>query len=412
VDDDSSCSQLPASHGGARRGTASIFDLSNADSLKASTTFDSAGEALSHSYDALEIHVEPLDDEPLFLTSSHELWAREYYIRFTRRIHQLILDSLEDKEQNLFSYYLLHDVDLNGALEKDEVQDMVAAMSRSKLNSRSVVDFMRTVDANGDGVITFMELLKHWSTHSLAEAALTCRGRNFYGALNTGLPDDWEEQVEERIRRLEPKAVREGASQYKLTLRYVTEWGIINKLQDVFTFEGVEGLVPKTMQQYHDLLTSEFEGEMDLLFNLFMSVDTSGNMSLEDDEIQQLILLLDPTATGRDIDRYVDEINPEDGVLSFVSLVDWWEQAKSVPNSLVAERGVTFLLNMKARNASNAVLSYFGESDLAKQWKLLARNEPKKLRTLRENYQQTFVELRRYKLSKRLREIEEESLKA
>lgn len=30
-------------------------------------------------------------------------------------------------------------------------------------------------------------------------------------------------------------------------------------------------------------------------------------MSLEEDEIQQLILLLDPTATGRDIDRYVDE---------------------------------------------------------------------------------------------------------
>ncbi|CAK0807690.1 unnamed protein product, partial [Prorocentrum cordatum] len=83
----------------------------------------------------------------------------------------------------------------------------------------------------------------------------------------------------------------------------------------------------------------EFEGDAAGLFELFSEADVNNNMLLEAEEVESLLCLLDKDATEDDVARYMNEINLSDGPLSFTSFVDWWDQACSVQNSLVAEKG-------------------------------------------------------------------------
>merc|ERR1740130_2558194 len=98
---------------------------------------------------------------------------------------------------------------------------------------------------------------------------------------------------------------------------------------------------------------------------------------LEENEVEKLLLLLDTSATEEDLARYIAEINLSDGPLSFASLIDWWDQARSVPNSLVAEEGMALIASVKARIYSKS-LGGFGSSDSTARgkWAEMAKKGP------------------------------------
>merc|ERR1712048_774365 len=119
---------------------------------------------------------------------------------------------------------------------------------------------------------------------------------------------------------------------------------------DVRRMEDEKGLWD-ALPAYYAQLAKEFDGDAELLFELFNEVDESGNMLLEEAEVQSMLHLLDPGASEKELKRYISEINLSDGPLNFASLLDWWDQARSVSNSLVAEKGPALIATVKARGA-------------------------------------------------------------
>merc|ERR1712224_248793 len=102
-------------------------------------------------------------------------------------------------------------------------------------------------------------------------------------------------------------------------------------------------------ERYHQSLVDELEGDEGHLLELFLEVDTSGDLVLQQPEVEAMLLLLDPGATPEELSRYVVEINLELGPLSFSGFVDWWHQARNVPQSLVSQKGAVFIAGVKAR---------------------------------------------------------------
>jgi len=122
------------------------------------------------------------------------------------------------------------------------------------------------------------------------------------------------------------------------------------------------------MPEYHNTLVAELEGDAEHLFELFSEVDASGNLMLEVSELENLLRLLDTSATDDDLKRYIQEINMADGPLSFASLIDWWDQARNVKASLVSEKGMVLLASVKARVMSKN-FSFYSDSEASKKWK-------------------------------------------
>jgi len=276
-------------------------------------------------------------------------------------------------------------------------------------------DFMKELHTREDGTLTFGDIVVPWSTYTWPDhmRTLTPRPqmRNPYASESQ---DDWQVETVERLRNLKIKAVRKGLVEYKVALQYATEIRIIHDLNEAQSFEEEHGLGAKSMRFFHDLLTGSFEGEMELLFELFMGVDRTENLILDNEEIRELILLLDPNASNVDVVRYMNEVNlfKKKGELNYVALLDWWNRTRTKEDSIVAQKGTAFLLLLKARSVSSGLFRYaYGLADLEKKWRKLAKKEPPKLHRLRESYRHAFVELRRYKLKLHLTEAEESCLR-
>merc|ERR1711933_342644 len=104
----------------------------------------------------------------------------------------------------------------------------------------------------------------------------------------------------------------------------------------------------------------------------------------EKKEVESLLRLLDPDATSEDLERYIEEINMEDGTLGFSFLMEWWTQSQEVPNSLVAEKGAGLLAGIKARDVQRRFTSLFGDTAVKQRWK--RAEEADRLRQLRQAY--------------------------
>merc|ERR1712185_242325 len=141
-------------------------------------------------------------------------------------------------------------------------------------------------------------------------------------------------------------------------------------------------------------------------------VDVDGNMLLETIEVESLLKLLDTNASQEDLKRYIAEINLADGPLSFASLIDWWDQARSVENSLVAEKGMTLIASVKARVMSKSLGGFYSSDSTArKKWTEAAAKGPEELQALKEAYIRTLNEVREYKMERDLRTAEVEAAK-
>merc|ERR1712032_1333138 len=95
-----------------------------------------------------------------------------------------------------------------------------------------------------------------------------------------------------------------------------------------------------------------------------------------------------------------------DGPLSFASLVDWWEQARNEPSSLVAEKGAGLIASVKANAAKVRLGSMFGNTAVQRRW--AEAKESGQQQALRQAYCRTLTEIREFKMERDLRAIEKE----
>ncbi|CAJ1333272.1 unnamed protein product [Effrenium voratum] len=95
-----------------------------------------------------------------------------------------------------------------------------------------------------------------------------------------------------------------------------------------------------------------------------------------------------------------------DGPLSFSSLIDWWDQARTVPNSLVSEKGSALVASIKGRAYAATVAGLFGDTAVQNRWD--QADAAGTLQALRQAYCRTLREVREYKAERDLRRAETE----
>ncbi|CAE7876813.1 ATPSCKMT [Symbiodinium sp. KB8] len=104
-----------------------------------------------------------------------------------------------------------------------------------------------------------------------------------------------------------------------------------------------------------------------------------------------------------------DDHRSADGPLSFASLIDWWDQARTVPNSLVSEKGSALVASIKGRSYAATVAGLFGDTAVQRRWD--QADAEGTLQALRQAYCRTWREVREYKAERDLRKAETECWK-
>ena len=103
------------------------------------------------------------------------------------------------------------------------------------------------------------------------------------------------------------------------------------------------------IQSVHRLLQKEFEAEAEVLYETFCEADERFKGFLKGSEQRYLMQLIDPDASEEDVSTYVQEINADASGLGFLDLLDWWEQAKEVPQSLVNKNEQRLVSRLRQR---------------------------------------------------------------
>eukprot|EP00933_Yihiella_yeosuensis_P046941 TRINITY_DN42562_c0_g1_i1.p1 TRINITY_DN42562_c0_g1~~TRINITY_DN42562_c0_g1_i1.p1 ORF type:complete len:219 (+),score=56.05 TRINITY_DN42562_c0_g1_i1:1-657(+) len=207
-----------------------------------------------------------------------------------------------------------------------------------------------------------------------------------------------------RIEALSWSSLRRNVVGYRNLLwqvRAVQEEQLLTAAREAESLTGLE----KAMPEYYKVLASEFEGDGVHLFELFSEVDVSNNLLLEATEVEALLRLLDTNASKTELERYISEINLSEGPLSYASLVDWWEQARSVKNSLVSEKGAGLIASIKAQSVQRGIGGLFSETAVQRRWAEAAKEG--RLQALRRSYLRTLKEIREYKNERDLRLLEQ-----
>lgn len=341
---------------------------------------------------------DPLDDETVYLTEAYKEWQRHYLKRLAMKIHRLVSLELERAEEVLFMLFVKHDSNLDGDIGGEEAINL-----REDIEDVAPGSTQRGwPGSKGDGSISFVSLLQ-WYTDS--------RGRGNQGnnigfnltSMIIGMIGSGVVFGDGRLEALSYSSLRQNVVGYRKLLRQVREFQEERLLEKARQVERSNGLA-EAMPEYYKVLAKEFESDGEHLFELFSEVDESNNLLLDDEEVRNLFQLLDSNASEADLRRYIAEINLNDGPLTFASFIDWWDQARSVENSLVAEKGAGLLASFKAQAARSMLGGFFSETAVQARWREAA--EAGRLQALRQAYCRTLREVRDYKCERDLRKAE------
>lgn len=377
------------------------------------------------------------DDASVYLTAYHRLWERHYLKRLASKMHRLVCAELDRSEEALLMLYLAHSPSLEGQVHGCEATKLVDSISRafsggktegakgfftSRENSTGETSADGTQLDEGiakisapDGSVSFLSMLRWYRNLGNQRPNLECSVQAvlppssptgfdvaslFVGVLGSGLL-----QNDTRLDALDWAALRKNVVRYRRLLLDVKRFQEEMLFAPARELERCDGL-EKAMSAYYAVLAREFEGEGEYLFELFCLVDKEEELFLGRTEVKALLRLLDGGASACEIDRYVQEINLDDGPLSFPSLVDWWDQACAVKNSLVSEKGARLRANIKANSAGAQLSGFFVQTAVQRQWSNAITKD--RLEVLQTAYLRTVQELREYKMERDLRKAEEQ----
>eukprot|EP00747_Dinoflagellata_sp_TGD_P181442 gnl/TRDRNA2_/TRDRNA2_35276_c0_seq1.p1 gnl/TRDRNA2_/TRDRNA2_35276_c0~~gnl/TRDRNA2_/TRDRNA2_35276_c0_seq1.p1 ORF type:complete len:480 (+),score=88.19 gnl/TRDRNA2_/TRDRNA2_35276_c0_seq1:52-1440(+) len=358
-----------------------------------------------------DIH-DPVDtdisDETVYLTEAHRLWESHYLKRLAMRVHRLAVAELNRAEEALFMMFSFHDTNLDGCITGEEATSLLDALGQYAPGIKSDPSAADLVGE--DGSITFLSLLQWYGQGDAAQQGTSARFNVTSAAV--GLVGSGRIGSDSRLDALDWASLRRNIVGYRKLLRQVRSLKLQRKFAKINAIEEQEAGLLGAMPAYYAALAEEFEGDGEALFLLFLEADTSGSMMLEEDEVVAMLHNLDTGASEDDIERYLIEINVEEGPLSFASFLDWWDQSKSVDNSLVAEKGTALVASVKARAYGNLLGSYiYGESLAQRRWQEAAEHGPAALEELRDAYVRTLTEVREYKMQRDLRIAERECVR-
>lgn len=344
-----------------------------------------------------EVDVE--DNEVVFITEAYKEWEGLYLKRLAKRIHRLVCQELTRSEEALFMLFTTYDENLDGVVRGDEASRLVEAIEEAAPGAADAEDVPLQEQ---DSSISFVSLLK-WYSGDMGDDFKETTARFNLTSLLTGFLGSGMLQNDSRLEALSNTGLRRSIVGYRrlLTqLRQLREERVLAAAREVESSVGLEDAMP----EYYKILAQEFDGDAEHLFELFCEADEAGQLQLESQEVETLLRLLDTGATEADLKRYITEINLTDGPLTFASLIDWWDQARSVPNSLVAEKGATLLASVKAQAARRSLGGIFGETAAQRRW--AEAKEAGQLQALRQAYCRTYSEVREYKIERDLRNAE------
>lgn len=343
------------------------------------------------------------DDEEVYLTDAYRVWECHYLKRLAKRVHKMVCAELDSSEEALLMVFLTHDPNLEGTLSGEGASKLLEALRVAA--APGAVDVAGPDGpADRNGFISSVALLRWYSGRAGQEYRDASTGFGmasfFGGAVGSSTQND------SRVDALDWASLRRNILGYRrllLEVRQLREERVLEQPREVEGSTSLEAAMPL----YYAALANEFEGDSEHLFELFCDVDETGNMLLERKEVLALLRLLDTSASETDLRRYLQEINLTDGPLSFASLVDWWDQACSVSNSLVAEKGTMLTASVKARSAGKRFSSLlFSQTAAQRRW--AEALEGGRLEALRLAYERTLSEVREYKMERDLRAVEQE----
>jgi len=338
------------------------------------------------------------DDDAVYITKAWRDWERHYLKKLAQTVHRMVCAELDRFEESIFMLFVNFDGHFDGAVAGREANKLLQAIEEAAPGVYSDPDEL----IGKDGSISFISLLDYYGGSVGKEASLTFT----ISSLAVGLVGSGSLANDARLEALSWDELRRNIVGYRRLLSDVRQFKEDRSLEDAREIGKSIGF-DDALLAYYEALSREFEGDAEHLFELFCEVDESGNMLLESEEVVELLRLLDTAATEDDLTRYMDEINLDDGPLSFSSLLDWWDQARSVPNSLVAEKGAALIASVKARAAQRRMSSYLISGSSVQAQRTRAKDENRS-KALCQSYARTISEIRDYKMERDLRNAEVE----
>eukprot|EP00930_Biecheleria_cincta_P057199 TRINITY_DN43173_c0_g1_i1.p1 TRINITY_DN43173_c0_g1~~TRINITY_DN43173_c0_g1_i1.p1 ORF type:complete len:429 (-),score=83.85 TRINITY_DN43173_c0_g1_i1:30-1316(-) len=345
---------------------------------------------------------DPLDDEAVYLSEGHRDWEMHYLRRLGMHIHRMVTAELDRSEEALFMIFVGHDANLDGRVKGEEAKNLLQVIEDYAPGSLD-----ESSPADTDGTISFVSLLRWYSGSKGGEHRDTSYAFSATSLL-TGLLGSGMAGCDARLQALDWMQLRRNIIGYRRLynqVRSFLEERMLTRVQDFENESGILAAIP----EYYKLLGREFEGDAEHLFELFSEVDESNNLLLEFSEVETLLRHLDTGASDEDVRRYITEMALEEGPTSFASLVDWWDQARNVSNSLVAEKGTALIAGIKSRAYSSKMSGLFTETTVQKRWAEAERAGT--LENLRDAYCRTIKEYRQYKAERNLQMAESDCAK-
>lgn len=345
---------------------------------------------------------DPWDDEEVYLSEGHRDWEMHYLRRLGMQIHRMVTAELDRSEEALFMIFVGHDANLDGRVKGREAQNMLKVIEDYAPGSLDT-----SSPADEDGTISFVSLLRWYSGSKGGEHKETSYAFSATSLL-TGLLGSGMAGCDARLQALEWMQLRRNIMGYRRLYNQVRRFlqeRMLTCAQEVESEQGILAALP----EYYKLLCREFEGDAEHIFDLFSEVDVSNNLLLETSEVEALLRRLDTGASDDDLRRYITEMALEEGPTSFASLVDWWDQAWNVSNSLVAEKGTALIAGIKSRAYSAKMSGLFAETIVQKRW--AEAESAGTLEYLRDGYIRTIQEYRQYKAERNLQMAETDCAK-
>lgn len=346
------------------------------------------------------------DASDLYVSDAWRTWQRMYSQRLAKKMHRLVCTELDRAEEVLFMMFVAHDANLDGVVRGDEATQLVESLSKELPAVASDVE--EGYLAEPDGSISLVKLLT-WFGAAEEGYQKTNAGFNAsswaVGLLGSGLFS-----IDRRLEASSWAELRRAIIGYRRLFGQLRLFKESRAIDIVRRIESERGLAA-SISEYHNLLAGQFEGDAEHLFELFCEADEGdGELLLIGSEVETLLLLIDPDASHDDLQRYIEEINMEDGHLGFSFLMEWWTQAlessQEASKSLVAEKGPGLIAGIKARHVQRQFTGFFRDTAVQARWK---RAEAQgRLPALRQAYCRTFSEYREFKMLRGLRVAEEE----
>lgn len=347
--------------------------------------------------------VRSTSEDSVFLTDcfkqSRGTWERYYLQRLSAGILTLIRESLDKNEQALFNIWTAQDEDLDSRLDVNELHVLLQNLSvRDAGTAESVIQQMELQD---DQAIQFTEILTWFNKQQ----------QNPQAPISTslGLANLFSASSERTKDRLRGLTSREELKQCVLGYR--------RTLRDVRTYKGqlrLQNLPDDAMDEVSilfDLLQTELSEEAQMLFDLFSEIDSACKGRLNQAQQRDLFRAFDPEASEEEIGIYMKEVNAESS-LQYLDFVDWWEQSKRVPQSLVSRKKHSDKFRENAFLQSTGIGSILGGLGFAGPQKgktlrkLWADVEVEELMQLCSIYRELYLDLRAYKMDGRIAELE------